>query len=48
MSKNFKKLLLANSHLPMKIQRKNLQKAFREWKGKIEQTDDVCIMGIKI
>ncbi len=47
LSKNFKKLIVQNSHLPMNEQKSNLEKTFKEWKGNLEQVDDVTIMGVK-
>lgn len=46
MSRNFRKLLLQVSSLPMIQQRAVLQHDFREWKGLTEQTDDVLVIGI--
>jgi len=39
--------LAANSHLPMALQKQNLEEAFENWKGNNPQTDDVLIVGIK-
>lgn len=47
-SKNLKKLLLDISNLEMDIQKEKLSQTFKEWKGDIEQIDDVTLMGIKI
>lgn len=46
--KNLKALLLKSAHEPMSIQRKLLDEAFLNWKGTLEQVDDVCILGVKI
>ena len=46
--KPFKKLLIENSHLPMKEQREALIKVFNDWKGNKEQVDDILVLGIKI
>lgn len=48
MSKNLKELLAANAHLPMEEQKNSLETAFKNWMGKLEQIDDVCIIGVKI
>jgi serine phosphatase RsbU (regulator of sigma subunit) len=45
---NFKQLLLDNHKLNMSEQKKVLEKRFDEWKGDVEQTDDVLVIGIKI
>lgn len=48
MYNRLKKILAANSHLPMEKQLDILDTTFEEWKGTNEQVDDVCIFGIKI
>lgn len=45
--KRFKEFLGSICQLPMGEQRKMLEKEFEQWRGNNEQTDDVCIMGIK-
>ncbi len=44
----FRKLLIANHHLPMEDQKKIIKKAFFDWKGDQEQVDDVCVIGVKV
>jgi tetratricopeptide (TPR) repeat protein len=44
----FQKLVADNSKLSMKAQKEAMEKAFEEWKGNLEQTDDVCVIGIRI
>jgi serine phosphatase RsbU (regulator of sigma subunit) len=46
--KTLKSLLLEVSNSPIKDQKDLLYKAFNDWKGEIEQLDDVCLIGIKI
>jgi hypothetical protein len=46
--KRFKNLLVEISHLPMTEQKTILEERFDEWKGNLEQIDDVCVMGIRI
>ncbi len=48
MSKNLKKLLLANYELPIDSQKQLLEKTFNDWIGTLEQIDDVSVVGIKI
>jgi serine phosphatase RsbU (regulator of sigma subunit) len=48
MSKNFKKLLLSIVKEPMDKQRDLIDQAFEEWKGSVEQLDDVCVLGVRI
>ena len=47
-AKKFKELLLDNCHLPMFEQKKVLEGNLNEWKGNIEQIDDILVIGIKI
>ncbi|MEK6614942.1 MAG: histidine kinase, partial [Bacteroidota bacterium] len=46
--KQLNEKLLAISHLSMEEQKAELDKTFVEWKGNLEQVDDVLIIGIKI
>lgn len=46
--KQLEEIISTNSHLPMEEQKQILEKAFFDWKGKVEQVDDVCVIGIKI
>ncbi|PJC62314.1 MAG: hypothetical protein CO022_05195 [Flavobacteriales bacterium CG_4_9_14_0_2_um_filter_32_27] len=48
MIKNFKELLLQIVHLPMLEQEKKIAIEFDNWKGKLEQVDDVCVIGVRI
>jgi serine phosphatase RsbU (regulator of sigma subunit) len=48
MYKPFKKLLISIWERPMPQQKDELLTKFNQWKGKLEQVDDVCIAGIKI
>jgi ligand-binding sensor domain-containing protein/serine phosphatase RsbU (regulator of sigma subunit) len=41
-------LLLTNAGKSMKEQKRILDEVFENWKGNLEQVDDVCIIGIKI
>lgn len=47
-SATFKELIVKNRALPMEIQRELLEKAFDEWKGPLEQIDDVCVIGMRL
>lgn len=46
--KQFENLLVGVSHLPMKEQENKLVQRFHNWKGALEQVDDVCVIGIRI
>lgn len=43
-----KDLLISINSIPLNKQEALLSKVFDDWKGKLEQVDDVCIIGIKI
>jgi serine phosphatase RsbU (regulator of sigma subunit) len=43
-----KELLLSIHHEPMEKQKETLNETFENWKGKLEQIDDVCMIGVKI
>lgn len=46
--KQLKECLAAIKHLPMREQRKELMHVFDDWKGSLEQVDDVLIIGVSI
>ncbi|MFY9309128.1 MAG: SpoIIE family protein phosphatase [Bacteroidia bacterium] len=46
--KQLEDLLLKNYQLPMKEQRKILRDTFNNWKGELDQVDDVCVVGIRV
>lgn len=46
--KQLEDILLANWQKPLSEQRQILSEAFNNWKGQLEQIDDVCIIGIRI
>jgi serine phosphatase RsbU (regulator of sigma subunit) len=46
--KQLQQLLIDNYKLSMNEQKKILEKTFEDWKGDLEQTDDLCIIGIRI
>ena len=48
MSKKLRELLIEISHLPMKEQKRFLEKTFADWVGNMEQVDDVTIIGIRV
>jgi len=48
MYKPFKDLLLKSSTLAISEQKKFIENTFIDWKGDLEQMDDICIIGIKI
>lgn len=45
---NFKKLLLSIQQEEMQRQKELIDKAFENWKGNLEQLDDVCVIGVRI
>ncbi len=46
--KQLKELLLANNEKPMDEQKSILEKTINEWRGNLEQVDDMLIIGIRI
>ena len=46
--KAFERILMSTSTLSMENQKNELTIAFDNWKGKNEQVDDVCIIGIEV
>lgn len=46
--KQLNNLLLDFSHLPMNQQKQLLEKSFNQWKGDLEQVDDVLVAGIRL
>lgn len=46
--KELDSILIHNASLPMEDQREFLFKTFVNWKGNLVQTDDICIIGIKV
>jgi serine phosphatase RsbU (regulator of sigma subunit) len=45
--KNLALLLMSNNEMPLDIQHTTLDRSFTEWKGLLEQVDDVCVIGIR-
>ena len=46
--KQFSDLLVKSNNLSQKKQADIINKAFSDWKGDLEQVDDVCVIGIKL
>lgn len=46
--KQLEELLISISHYPLEIQKQKLDEVFENWKGNLDQVDDVCIIGVKI
>jgi hypothetical protein len=46
--RQLEELLLSNVNLSLEKQKEALENKFLEWKGSLEQVDDVCIIGIKL
>lgn len=47
MLKQFQALLLKIADSSMNVQEKEIIETYKNWKGKLEQVDDVCVIGIK-
>jgi serine phosphatase RsbU (regulator of sigma subunit) len=48
MSKRLEQLLISIADLDCAKQKSKLESAFNDWKGALEQVDDVCVVGIRI
>ena len=48
MYKSLKQVLLSNQHLSMKEQGEEFNKILNDWKGELEQIDDVLVIGIRV
>jgi serine phosphatase RsbU (regulator of sigma subunit) len=48
MYKQLKELLLSIQEYSMKEQKDILEKKFNQWKGPLDQVDDVCVIGVRI
>jgi len=46
--KQFEDILLANHQFSLNTQKEKLNTAFEDWRGNLEQVDDVCVVGIRI
>ena len=46
--KTLSDLLLSLNKEPLEIQRQIIERKFEDWKGSLDQVDDVLIMGIRI
>jgi serine phosphatase RsbU (regulator of sigma subunit)/Tfp pilus assembly protein PilF len=47
-AKAFKELLLSIQEKPMDEQRTIIDDTFENWRGDLEQVDDVCVIGVKV
>ena len=45
---NLQKMLIENVDLKMNELHSKLQMEFEDWKGDLEQIDDVCVIGIRV
>ncbi len=48
MYKQLKELLISIAHLPMQEQKEKLSTALNNWKGDLEQIDDITLIGVRI
>lgn len=46
--KKFETLTVLYNHQPMNEQKELSKKHFVEWKGALDQVDDVCVFGVRI
>lgn len=47
LTKRFQELLGSVAFSPMSTQQMQIEKAFADWKGRLEQVDDVLVIGVK-
>lgn len=47
-AKNFKSLLISIQNEPMNLQKVLIEEAFENWRGNLEQLDDVCVIGVRV
>lgn len=45
---NFKKFLVSIYNEPVEVQKKEIIQEFNNWKGGIDQVDDVCVIGVQL
>ena len=48
MYKPFKRMLAQIANANMQEQKAKISETFNEWKGSIEQIDDVCVFGVRV
>lgn len=48
MYKQLKELLISIAPLPMQEQQETLKTVLNNWKGNLEQVDDVCLIGVRV
>jgi serine phosphatase RsbU (regulator of sigma subunit)/tetratricopeptide (TPR) repeat protein len=48
MYKQLKEILRSNAHLPMNEQKQQLYETFSNWKGEVDQIDDITVIGIRV
>jgi serine phosphatase RsbU (regulator of sigma subunit) len=46
--RRFRELLMSIHHLPVEDQKKTLEDQLRVWMGDSRQTDDICVIGLRI
>ena len=46
--KPFREMLITNSEKPLEEQEKKLNDLFENWRGDLEQLDDVCVIGVRV
>lgn len=46
--KQLEEILIENNHKSMEEQKSILNERFEDWKGNLEQVDDVCLIGVRV
>ena len=48
MIKKMREYILSIAHLPIQEQHQKIKDTFNNWKGDLEQIDDVCVIGVRV
>lgn len=48
LSKRFREIIATYSQEPMIMQKEILLNSLRNWQGQMEQTDDICVLGVRV
>ena len=46
--KQLEEILIENNHKPMQEQKEKLSERLEDWKGNLEQVDDICLIGVRV
>ena len=46
--RRFRELLLSLQTYPMEQQKKMMEEHFEQWRGSLDQIDDLCVVGVRV